>query len=440
MNREVRILWLIILISLAAFLIALPKIHLKFEKGSVKIDQEIGGYNLDFDFWGMKFKRVLEFKQGLDLQGGLQVTLQADMAKIKEADRSQALGSVKNVMERRVNLFGVAEPNIYTSKTSNDYRIIVELPGLKDTKDALALIGQTAQLEFREVDETANAQVPFKPTDLTGKDLTKALVSFNSTSGEPQVEISFNSSGANKFEEITKRNIGKPLAIYLDNILVSAPTVQTAISGGQAIISGQFTVEEANKLAIQLNAGALPVPVKVIRQSEVGPTLGQDSVNKSVRAGLFGLLVLAFFMIVYYGRLGILATFALIIYSLITLAIYKFVPITLTLPGIAGFILSIGMALDSNILIFERLKEELRVGRPLKAAMELGFGRAWNSIRDANLATLITVFILFNPLNWSFLNVSGMVRGFALTLGLGIFVGLFTQIVVVRTLVRVFYR
>ena len=440
MNREIRLLWLIILISLAAFFVALPKVQLKFEKGSVKIDQEIGGYNLDFDFLGMKFKRVLEFKQGLDLQGGLQVTLQADMAKIKEADRSQALGSVKNVMERRVNLFGVAEPNIYTSKTSNDYRIIVELPGLKDTKDALALIGQTAQLEFREVDETANAQVPFKPTDLTGKDLTKALVSFNSTSGEPQVEISFNSSGANKFEEITKRNIGKPLAIYLDNILVSAPTVQTAISGGQAIISGQFTVEEANKLAIQLNAGALPVPVKVIRQSEVGPTLGAESVNKSVRAGLFGLLVLAFFMIVYYGRLGILATLALIIYSLITLAIYKFVPITLTLPGIAGFILSIGMALDSNILIFERLKEELRLGRPLKAAMELGFGRAWSSIRDANLATLITVFILFNPLNWSFLNVSGMVRGFALTLGLGIFVGLFTQIVVVRTLVRVFYK
>jgi len=440
MNREIRLLWLIILISLAAFFVALPKVQLKFEKGSVKIDQEIGGYNLDFDFLGMKFKRVLEFKQGLDLQGGLQVTLQADMAKIKEADRTQALESVKNVMERRVNLFGVAEPNIYTSKTSNDYRIIVELPGLKETKDALALIGQTAQLEFREPDESANASAPFKSTDLTGKDLTKALVSFNSTSGEPQVEISFNSSGANKFEEITKRNIGKPLAIYLDNILVSAPTVQTAISGGQAIISGQFTVEEANKLAIQLNAGALPVPVKVIRQSEVGPTLGAESVNKSVRAGLFGLLVLAFFMIVYYGRLGILATLALIIYSLITLAIYKFVPITLTLPGIAGFILSIGMALDSNILIFERLKEELRLGRPLKAAMELGFGRAWSSIRDANLATLITVFILFNPLNWSFLNVSGMVRGFALTLGLGIFVGLFTQIVVVRTLVRVFYK
>lgn len=440
MNREIRILWLIVLISITAFLIALPKIQLKFEKGSVKIDQEIGGLNLDFDFLGMKFKRILEFEQGLDLQGGLQVTLQADMAKIKEVDRVQALESVKNVMERRVNLFGVAEPNIYTSKTQNDYRIVIELPGLTDTKQALDLIGQTAQLEFREVDGSTNAPAPFKSTDLTGKDLTQALVSFNSTSGEPQVEISFNSSGATKFEEITKRNISKPLAIYLDNILVSAPTVQTAISGGQAIISGQFTVEEANKLVIQLNAGALPVPVKVIRQSEVGPTLGQDSVNKSVRAGLFGLLVLAFFMIVYYGRLGILATFALITYSLITLAIYKFVPITLTLPGIAGFILSIGMALDSNILIFERLKEELRLGRPLKAAMELGFGRAWSSIRDANLATLITVFILFNPLNWGFLNVSGMVRGFALTLGLGIFVGLFTQIVVVRTLVRVFYR
>lgn len=439
MNREIRLLWLIVLVSLFSFLIVLPKIHLKYERGSLKIDQEIGGLNLDLELLGVRFKRNLEFRRGLDLQGGLQVTLQADMSQIKIADRSQALESVKNVMERRVNLFGVTEPNIYTAKTQNDYRIIVELPGLTDPKQALDLIGQTAQLQFRELNQSPEAKSPFKPTDLTGKDLTKAQVIFNQT-GQPEVALTFTTDGAKKFEEITKRNIQKPLAIYLDDILVSAPTVQAAISGGEAVISGQFTVEQAKQLAIQLNAGALPVPVKIIRQSEIGPTLGQDSIQRSIKAGLIGLLFLAAFMLLMYHRLGILSVVALIIYSLITLAIYKFIPITLTLPGIAGFILSIGMALDSNILIFERLREELKAGRPLKTAMELGFGRAWNSIRDANLATLITVFILFNPMNWSFLNVSGMVRGFALTLGMGIFIGLFTQIVVVRTLVRVFYR
>jgi len=218
------------------------------------------------------------------------------------------------------------------------------------------------------------------------------------------------------------------------------PTVDEAITSGQAVIRGNFTLETAKQLSTLLNAGALPVPIKIIEQRNVGATLGQESVQKSVRAGMVGLLMVAGFMWAYYGKLGFLADLALIIYGLITLALYKLIPVTLTLPGIAGFILSIGMAVDSNILIFERMKEETRAGCHWKRAMELGFGRAWDSIRDANICTLITCFILFNPFNWNFLNVSGMIRGFALTLGLGIFISLFTGIVVTRTLLRVLYH
>ncbi|MCA9397416.1 SecD/SecF family protein translocase subunit, partial [candidate division WWE3 bacterium] len=208
----------------------------------------------------------------------------------------------------------------------------------------------------------------------------------------------------------------------------------------EALVSGGFSIEQAQLLAKQLNAGALPVPVEIIEQETIGATLGQISVEKSITAGLIGLALVIIFMILNYGRLGILASIALAIYGLVTLAVYEIIPVTLTLSGIAGFILSIGMAVDSNILIFERMKEELSAGRQLKQAMELGFGRAWDSIRDANVATLVTVFILFNPFNWNFLVTSGMVRGFALTLGIGIVISLFTGIIVTRTLVRVFYR
>ena len=230
------------------------------------------------------------------------------------------------------------------------------------------------------------------------------------------------------------------MAIYLDNQIVIAPVVQSAILDGRAIISGQFSVDDAKILVTQLNAGALPVPVKVLEQRTVGPTLGQESVDKSVFAGFVGLSLVVAFMIFYYGRLGVIASVALVIYGLVTLAIYKFVPVVLTLPGLAGFILSIGMAVDANILIFERIKEELRLDKPLSIALENGFGRSWDSIRDANLATIITAFILFNPFEWGFLPTSGPVRGFALTLALGIFISLFTGVVITRNLIRVFYK
>ncbi len=404
--------------------------------------------SLNFNLFGHRFQRDLKIKQGLDLQGGLQIVLQAEMNDIAEDRRDTALEAAKNVIERRVNFFGVAEPTIQTSKSAGQYRIVVELPGVQETEQAINLIGQTAQLDFREPvfeelppESTESAQITgFQETGLTGKDLEQAAVTFEKNTSAPQIALKFTDEGAKKFEEITARNVGQPLAIFLDNQIISAPRVNEAISGGQAVITGQFTLAQAKNLAIQLNAGALPVPINILEQKSVGATLGRDSVRKSLVAGIVGLFLVAFFMIAYYGRLGVLATVGLIIYGLITLALYKLIPVTLTLAGMAGFLLSIGMAVDANILIFEKIKEELRAERPKLAAMESGFGRAWDSIRDANICTLITCFVLFNPLGWSFLNTSGMVRGFALTLGLGIFISLFTGVVVTRTLIRTFYR
>ncbi|MEX1068682.1 MAG: protein translocase subunit SecD [Patescibacteria group bacterium] len=382
---------------------------------------------------GRSFPYDFTLRRGLDLQGGLQLVLEADMAAVSESERTQALESARAVVERRVDFLGVAEPTVQTSRLGESYRILIELPGVTDTEQALALLGSTAQLDFREGES-------FTPTGLTGKDLTRAELQFDSTTGNPQIGLVFTAEGALKFEEITARNIGQPLAIFLDQALLSAPTVQGKISGGSAVITGSFSLAEARLFVAQLNAGALPTPISVLERRQIGPTLGMEQLQKSVVAGLLGLALVIFFMLGNYGRLGILAAAALVIYGILTLAIYKLVPVTLTLSGIAGFILSVGMAVDANILVFERIKEEQRWGKDLKTAMELGFGRAWDSIRDANLATLITVFILFNPFNWSFLVTSGMVRGFALTLGLGVLISLFTGVLVTRTLVRVFYR
>jgi preprotein translocase subunit SecD len=382
-------------------------------------------------------------KTGLDLQGGTHLLLRADMANIDPNDRDTALESVKQVISRRVDLYGVSEPIIQTSNFKDDYRLIVELPGIKDINQAISLIGQTAQLDFRE-DQTATAGATsyiFQPTGLTGKDLKKATVTFSqggNNTGQPEVSLEFTTEGAKIFGEITQRNIGRQLAIFLDNQPVTTPVVSEAILSGTAQISGNFTTKAATDLSIQLNAGALPVPVKIIEQKNISATLGSDSVRKSVIAGSIGLGLVALFMILLYGINGFLADIALVIYGLITLAVYKLIPVTLTLPGIAGFILTIGMAVDSNILIFERLKEEVRAGRPFSIALELAFGRAWDSIKDANMATIITSLVLINPLNFNWLNTSGLVRGFAITLFIGVIISLFTGIIVTRTLMRLF--
>ncbi len=397
--------------------------------------------SIDFKFGRFHLFRDLEIKQGIDLAGGTHLVFQADMSKIASQDKDSAIEAVRNNIERRVNLFGLTEPLIQTSKIGEEYRLVVELAGVKDINQAIDLIGQTAQLDFRELTPeatTAATLADYQPTGLTGKDLARSQVEFDQNTGAPEVGLEFSDEGAKKFSEITARDVGKPVAIFLDEFPITIPLVREQITTGKAVISGEFTLDEAKKMSIQLNAGALPVPIKIIEQRNIGATLGTESIQKSIQAGIVGLLMVVGFMAAYYGRLGVIADFALIIYGLVTLALYKLIPVTLTLPGIAGFILSVGMAVDANILIFERMKEEVRAGKPRVLAMELGFGRAWDSIRDANVCTLITCFILFNPFGWNFLNVSGMVRGFALTLGLGVALSLFTGIVVSRTLLRTF--
>ncbi|MBI2404956.1 protein translocase subunit SecD [Candidatus Gottesmanbacteria bacterium] len=437
-----RIFLLIIIFTAALIIIDLPQQYrMKFAIGPLRVDRVINPPVL--------FGRPLVTHLGLDLSGGTHITLAADMKDIAPEDRSSALESVREVIERRVNFFGISEPIVQTSRSRDNYRVIVELPGITNVDQAVAAIGQTARLEFREISDpqaleaTTGAVISLantKPVGITGKDLKRASLSFSNQTGEAEVALEFTSDGAKKFADVTAKLVGKPLAIFLDDFPISAPVVNAQIPDGNAVITGNFTTDTAKILALQLNAGALPVPVTVIEKRTIGATLGQESVAKSIRAGAIGLAIVAIFMVAKYGRLGLLADLALVLYGLISFALVRLIPIALTLPGIAGFILSIGMAVDSNILIFERYKEELRKGKPWQIAMELGFTRAWDSIRDANFTTIITCLILFNPGNWHLLPVSGLVRGFALTLFIGVLTSLFTGIVVTRTLIRVLYK
>lgn len=440
---------LILILAGVAALAAVPK--------NFKIwSWTISGPEIDWRIGKFEFRRDLEIKKGLDLQGGTQLVLKAETENIPEADRAAAMESAKAVISRRVDLYGISESVVQQSRVGEEYRMIVELPGVTDSQEALQLVGQTTEMEFREQSASAGGFGEAKaatdsgramveevmamvPTGLTGKDLERAQVEFDQESGQPVVGLVFTPEGKEKFSQITKRNVGKRVGIFLDRQPLTAPVVQVPIVDGRAVISGGFTTPEAKQLVVNLNAGALPVGLVPVAQTQVGATLGEESVRASVKAGMVGLGAVALFMILVYRKLGLIADAALIIYGLLTLAIYKLIPITLSLPGIAGFLLSIGMATDANILIFERTKEELRRGLKLRAAVEAGFGRAWDSIKDANAATLLTAFILYNPFEWKFLNTSGLVRGFALTLTIGILISLFTGIVVSRTLIRMFY-
>ncbi len=408
------------------------------------------GHSFEFNFirrdlnisWGnFNLKRSFDLKLGLDLAGGSHLVFEADLSKFPDSEKEQAMESLKAVIERRVNLFGVSEPNIQTSSFEGRRRVIVELPGVTDPKDAISLIGSTAQLVFAEIkengDEKENA---LSFSDLTGADLKRANVVFDRTTGKPAVGLEFTPDGSLKFEKLTEKNVGKVVPILLDNEVVSAPLVREKISGGQAQITGDFTLEEAKRMVVQLNAGALPVPVNLVEQRVVGATLGEESIQKSINAGLVGLVMVGLFMFLSYGWLGFVAVIALFVFATVSLALYKLIPIVLTLPGIAGFLLSVGMAVDSNILIFERFKEERLKRESIREALEVAFGRAWDSIRDANFATLASAFILANPLDWGFLHTSGPVRGFAITLALGVVLSMFTGIIVSRNLLRVLVR
>ncbi|MDD5341753.1 MAG: protein translocase subunit SecD [Patescibacteria group bacterium] len=501
--------------------------------------------------------RELNVRLGLDLQGGSHLVYEADVANIAEADRSSALDGVRDVIERRVNAFGVSEPVIQTSKVGDKWRVIVELAGVFDVNEAIKQIGETPLLEFREQktpepltdeqkkaiqalnaeqkkkaedilkqalqpgadfaalanqysEDQSNVQsqnggdldffargtmvtefetvvfdkmkvgevypelvetqygyhiikktderttgegdqatvearashilllkqseepaatAEFVNTGLSGKQLKRADVQFDPNSGAPQVSLKFNDEGKELFAAITKRNVSKIVGIYLDGSPISQPVVQQEIDSGEAVITGSFTLPEAKTLAQRLNSGALPVPIKLVNQQNIGASLGKSSVEKSLLAGLIGILIVAIFMISYYRLPGALAVIALLIYSLIVLAIFKLWPVTLTLAGVAGFILSIGMAVDANVLIFERLKEEIRLGKPIASAIDEGFRRAWLSIRDSNVSSLITCLIL----TWF---GSSLIKGFALTLAIGILVSMFSAITITRTFLR----
>lgn len=437
--------FIFLLTSLAVFLNLPAGFPLKVNFGKINFEKKLYPLKLDLKMGALKIKKEPKTVLGLDLAGGAHLVYEAEMKDIESEDQEQALKGARNIIEKRVNLFGATEPIVRTTKTGDSKRIVVELPGVTDVEEAKKLIGKTAQLEFREFTEgTPSSFFPnlenTSPSGISGRHLKKSAVVFEPNTGEPQVSLEFNDEGAKLFEEATQRNIGRQLAVFLDEEPITAPKVNEVISGGQAVISGSFSPEEAKNLSIQLISGALPVSIKIIEEKTIGPTLGRESIEKSLRAGVIGLLLVAFFMWAYYGKLGLMANMALIIYGLLNLSIFRLIPVTLTLPSIAGFILSVGMAVDTNILIFERIKEEVRSGKPWQAAMELGFGRAWDSIRDANLTTLLTCFILFNPLNWSFLPQFGMVRGFAATLAIGVIISLFTGIIVSRNLIRVIIR
>lgn len=387
---------------------------------------------------GQKIKGML----GLDLVGGTELTYQADLS--KSADKTKDLNNLSNVFRNRIDQLGVSEPTISTSGSD---KIIIELPGIKNIDEAIGRIGQTYELVFMEeaTDATDGValndyydptyQYPgfWKPTDLSGNqlkppvDVTFSGGSNSASQSEPVVSIKFDNAGTQKFAALTKNNLNKRIAIVLDNKIVSAPTVQTEITNGEAIITGSKNVQEAQKLASRLNEGILPVPAKLIGQQNVGATLGQDSLKKSMVAGIVGLLLVAVFMITYYKTSGVVAVLALLVYALITMALYKIIPVTFTLAGIAGFVLSIGMAIDANILIFERMKEELLLGKTLNLAIVDGFKRAFTSVKDSNLSSIITCIVLYYTAG------SGPVRGFALTLGVGIIVSLFTAITITRT-------
>ena len=508
---------------------------------------------------------------GLDMQGGTQLVYQTNTSEIPSNQRGSAIEGARDVIERRVNIFGVSEPVIQTAKIGNEWRLIIELPGIKDVNAAIEMIGETPILEFKEqapprdltseekkqieqynvqakvraedilqqvlkpdadfaalaqeysedpgskdkggdlgwfskgmmisefeksvfedlkvgeitselvktqfgwhiiykVDEQLKgpeveidiqthdgSEVQKEPvkqvrashiliaslteqaakqsmqqwqyTGLTGKQLKSAIVSFDPQTNEPEVSLEFNDEGAKLFGEITTRNVGKPVAIFLDNYPLSIPNVREAITSGRAVITGTFSLKEAKELAQRLAAGALPVPIRLISQQNIGPSLGRISVQKSFVAGILGFLIIIIFMVFLYRSRGLLASGALFIYALIVLALFKLIPVTLTLAGMAGFILSLGMAVDANILIFERIKDEERLGKSALGAINDGFRHAWTAIRDSNITTLIVCFILYQF-------GSGLVRGFGLTLGLGVLISMFTAIVVTKTFLK----
>ena len=408
------------------------------------------------------FKAEHPVREGLDLQGGLQVVLEAQPLAGKTLDEDTLEGT-KSTLERRVNGLGVSEPLV---QVRGDKQIIVELPGVSDPQEAVKVLQQTALLEIIDpqgqylppgtkvnttlgpataTDPTGSpagtpvaggedsiVEGPVYTTVVSGADLSKAYPTQGNGGLGNAVGFELQGEGASRFYEFTSTHIGQPMAIVIDKTVISTPQINGAISN-QGVIEGTFTIQEVQNLVVQLKAGALGVPLEVVQSRTVGPTLGQDSIDRSIIAALVGLGTVALFMILYYRLPGLLAVIALLIYTAITFAIFKLLPVTLTLAGIAGFILSIGMAVDANVLIFARIKEELRQGRPTAQAVDAGFDHAWPSIRDSNVSTMITTLILYFFGNYT---GTSIITGFALTLFIGVVVSMFTAITCTRTFMR----
>lgn len=383
-----------------------------------------------------------EFKYGLDLKGGVRLVYQVDLSKIKKEEKGDVLEGLKSVLERRVNYFGVKEPVVQIQGE----KIVVEISGEVDPEKAVKEIGKTPYLVFKEQKENFNEIIeknkkaieegrvneiedPFQETELTGRYLKSARMAFDSSTGKPVVSLEFNDEGAKIFSKLTEKNVGKILAIYIDNQPISEPVVREKIPGGRAQIEGNFSVEEARELARNLSAGALPAPISLLSQKTVGAILGEKTFFNILRAGFFAVLTLLIFMILYYRLFGFLIFFPLFVYFSFSLFIFLIFGVTLSLSAIAGFLLSLGMAIDANILIFSRTREELEKGDFLFAIRE-GIKRAWPAIRDGNGTTLLVNIILFY-FGESF------VRGFALTLSLGILVSLFTQILIYKLMAEI---
>ena len=399
--------------------------------------------NKNFETQKAFFKKF-PFRLGLDLSGGSHLIYKADVSAVPSGQVSDSMDALRDVIERRVNLFGVSEPVVQIQSGSvisgAGEQLIVDLPGITDIKSAIAMIGQTPLLEFKtEAPKGApqNATVgkdgkinidvgsQFVSTELTGRYLERATLEFDTNTREPKVSLQFNAEGTALFAKITKENVGKMVAIYLDGSPISTPVVREEIPNGQAIISGGFNPTEAKQLVGRLNSGALPVPITLISTQTIGATLGENAIKAGVKAAIVGFLLVVLFLILMYRLPGLIAALALCIFVAIILALFKLIPVTLTAAGIAGFIISIGIAVDANVLIFERVKEELRSGKGIREAVQLGFSRAWFSIRDSNISNFITAVILF----WF---GTSLIKGFALTLGMGVIISMFSAIMITR--------
>lgn len=396
------------------------------------------------------FFKKFPFRLGLDLSGGSHLVYKADVSALASSQVSDSMEALRDIIERRVNLFGVSEPVVQVQHggfvSGAGEQLIVDLPGVTDVKRAIEMIGQTPLLEFKvqaRVDTPQNVTVgkdgtatlavgdQFVTTELTGRYLQKATLEFDPNTREPSVSLQFDDTGTKLFAQITKENIGKQVAIYLDGAVISAPVVREEIPNGQAVISGTFNPTEAKTFVGRLNSGALPVPISLLSTQTIGATLGDSATEAGVKAALIGFLAVALFLICWYRLPGLVAAVSLCIFIVIILLLFKLIPVTLTAAGIAGFIISIGIAVDANVLIFERIKEELNHGHTIAEAVQLGFSRAWFSIRDSNISSIITALILF----WF---GTSLVKGFALTLGMGVLVSLLSAITLTRIFLRAF--